>query len=264
MRARLAAAPLGGFGAVVAWWGWKSGGYFEVTYLPGTIALLLFLAAYFVFAPWEWRLRGPALAALLALIGLAAWTLTSGLWSPIPAVAFSDTHRVLAYVAAFAIGIWTSLLLNRRTGGWVRRRADRRVCERAGIGKVGVKMAERSNTMPPLMRKTHKRIGVLALLGLLAAMALVPVAARAQDPLSDPTASQYQPQSQVQGASGKGSATKGTNGSAGVSASSVGSSSSGSLPFTGADMIVLAIVSAGLVASGLALRRMSKPKTPDS
>src|SRR3954447_19709833 len=109
-----AALPAAIFGAVVAWWGWQNGGYFEVTYLPGTMILLGVLAALLFSAPWAGLLRGPALVALLGLAGLAAWTLLSGIWSPIPAVAWSDAERTLAYVAAFGIGLWSCLLLGRR------------------------------------------------------------------------------------------------------------------------------------------------------
>jgi hypothetical protein len=111
---RLSALPLVVFGGIVSWWAWKSGGYFEVTYLPGTIVLLLVVALFLFAAPPLGRLRGAALVSFVALVGLAAWTLISGIWSPVPAVAFSDAQRALAYVAAFAIGAWSCLLLGRR------------------------------------------------------------------------------------------------------------------------------------------------------
>jgi O-antigen ligase len=109
-----AVIPLVVFGGVLAWWGWKSGGYFEVTYLPGTMILLGVVAAFLLFAPALGTLRGAALVSLGGLIGLAAWTLISGLWSPVPAVAFSDCQRVVGYIAAFLIGLWSCLLLRRR------------------------------------------------------------------------------------------------------------------------------------------------------
>src|SRR4051794_8223570 len=95
---RLSALPLVAFGGIVAWWAWKSGGYFEVTYLPGTMALLVLVALFLFAAPPLAPLGGPARVSLVALVGLAAWTLISGLWSPVPATAFSDAQRVLAYV----------------------------------------------------------------------------------------------------------------------------------------------------------------------
>ena len=110
----IAAIPLGLVGVILTWWGWKSGGYFEVTYLPGTMLLLLMLGALLIGAPWPGRLRGAVLISLLGLIGLAAWTLISATWSTVPDVAIGDTQRALAYVAALVIGIWTALLLGRR------------------------------------------------------------------------------------------------------------------------------------------------------
>jgi hypothetical protein len=106
--------PLAVFGGVLAWWGLKSGGYFEVTFLPGTMVLLGVVAAFLLFAPALGALRGAALVSLTALVGLAVWTLISGAWSPVPAVAISDSQRVLGYAAAFAIGAWSCLLLGRR------------------------------------------------------------------------------------------------------------------------------------------------------
>ena len=57
-----------------------------------------------------------------------------------------------------------------------------------------------------IMRKfTLKRLGGLALLAVVAAVAIAPATALAQDALSNPSADQYQPQSQVQGTSTTGS-----------------------------------------------------------
>ncbi len=111
------------------------------------------------------------------------------------------------------------------------------------------------------MRKfTLKRLGGIALLAVVAAVAIAPATALAQDALSNPSASQYEPASQVQGTNttGGGSAAKpavaentsGLNGNV------------GSLPFTGMDVMVLAIVAAALVGTGVALRRLSAPKAP--
>ena len=111
---RAAVFPLVIFGGVLAWWGWKSGGYFEVTFLPGTMVLLALVALLLLFAPGLVELRGPALVSLAALGALAAWTLISGIWSAVPAVAFSDAQRAVGYVAAFVIGAWSCVLLGRR------------------------------------------------------------------------------------------------------------------------------------------------------
>lgn len=110
----IAAIPLVVVGVILTWWGWKSGGYFEVTYLPGTMVLLLTLGLLLIGAPWPGKLRGPALVSLLGLIGLAAWTLISAHWSPTPDIAIGDAQRTVAYVVVLVLGIWASLLLGRR------------------------------------------------------------------------------------------------------------------------------------------------------
>jgi hypothetical protein len=109
------------------------------------------------------------------------------------------------------------------------------------------------------MRKfTLKRLGGLALLGVIAAVAIAPATALAQDALSNPSDAQYEPQSQVQGTT-----TSQTSGPAAANTSNSGLNSNvGSLPFTGLDVIVLAIVAAGLIGTGVALHRLSSPKAP--
>jgi hypothetical protein len=121
-----------------------------------------------------------------------------------------------------------------------------------------------------IMRKlTLKRLGGIALLAVIAAIAVAPATALAQDALSNPSAAQYEPQSQVQGTSTNGSnngATSGSNvGNGPVAAATPNTglnSNVGSLPFTGLDVIVLAVVAAALLGTGLALRRLSSPKAP--
>ena len=62
-----------------------------------------------------------------------------------------------------------------------------------------------------IMRKfTLKRLGGLALLAVIAAVAIAPATALAQDALSNPSASQYEPKSQVQGTNTTGSAANST------------------------------------------------------
>jgi len=112
------------------------------------------------------------------------------------------------------------------------------------------------------MRKFTKRLGGLALLAVVAAVAIAPATALAQDALSNPSDSQYEPKSQVQGTS-----TNGSNTSASVPAAANTSASGlngnvGSLPFTGMDVIVLAVVAAALIGTGVALHRLSAPKAP--
>jgi hypothetical protein len=91
---------------------------------------------------------------------------------------------------------------------------------------------------------------------------VAPSAASAQDALSNPTASQYEPQSQVEGTSDTGSApdnsgavAQNTSGS-GTSAASAG----GTLPFTGMDLAVVAGIALLMMAVGFALRRLSAPR----
>jgi O-antigen ligase len=114
MRPEAATLPLVIVGAVIAWWGWKSGAYFGVVFLPGTVALLALLVALLVFAPWPGRLRGPLRVALFCLLGISALSLLSGLWSPAPEIAVSDAQRVLAYAVALGLGAWLCLLLGPR------------------------------------------------------------------------------------------------------------------------------------------------------
>jgi hypothetical protein len=110
------------------------------------------------------------------------------------------------------------------------------------------------------MRKfTLKRVGGLALLAVIAAVAITPAAAMA-DPLANPSADTYNPQSQVQGTNTTGS--NDGNGNGPTASTSTGLSSNvGSLPFTGMDLIVLVIVAGALVGTGVALRRLSAPKS---
>jgi len=112
---RLAVAlPLAGVAAVLGWWGWKSGAYFGVVFLPGTIVLLLLLGLLLLFGPWPARLEGATRLALVALLALAGWTLLSGLWSPAADTAVADAQRVAGYAVLFALGLWLCLLLGRR------------------------------------------------------------------------------------------------------------------------------------------------------
>ncbi len=115
------------------------------------------------------------------------------------------------------------------------------------------------------MRKfTLKRFGGLALLAVVAAVAIAPATALAQDALSNPSASEYEPTSQVQGTSGTGSTAKpAAKPAAAVAQNTSGLNGNvGSLPFTGMDVMVLAIVAAALVGTGVALRRLSAPRAP--
>lgn len=114
-RAALAAGLLGaGVASLIAWWAWKQGAYFGSVFYPGAILLGLLLVTLAITAPFPGRLRGPALIALLAVVGLALWTALSALWSDRPAMAPQDAARVFVYAGLFAGGIWLTLLLGRR------------------------------------------------------------------------------------------------------------------------------------------------------
>jgi hypothetical protein len=111
-----------------------------------------------------------------------------------------------------------------------------------------------------MQKFTLKRLGGIALLAVIVSLTAAPAMAMAQDALSNPSASEYEPQSQVQGTT-----TTGSQGPAAqhvASASPTGLNSNvGSLPFTGLDVIVLVVVAGALIGTGVALRRLSAPKT---
>jgi hypothetical protein len=100
------------------------------------------------------------------------------------------------------------------------------------------------------------RFAGLALIAVTGALVAGPATALAQDALSNPSAAQYEPQSQVHGTT--------TTGSQAVAAtpSNGGGSSTGSLPFTGMDVAVLSVVALALIGTGIALRRLSTPRAP--
>jgi hypothetical protein len=110
-------------------------------------------------------------------------------------------------------------------------------------------------------------------MAVLAAALVVPAQAMAQQSCSnagsDPTASQY---CSVSGVTNHGNGNHGKNGVQGVTdegattpvadvtpvaTTAVESSSSGSLPFTGLDVGILALVAVGLTGTGLLLRRLT-------
>lgn len=112
-----------------------------------------------------------------------------------------------------------------------------------------------------MTRKTNMRVftrngfGLFLVVAIVAAFAVAPVAALAQDSGSDPSAAQYNPpipESDVGGASAGG----GGGGESGLD------SNIGSLPFTGMDLIIVAGVAFVLTGTGFALRRLSMPRGP--
>jgi hypothetical protein len=95
---------------------------------------------------------------------------------------------------------------------------------------------------------------ILLVLGIVAAFAVVPGAAIAQD---DPTSAQYNPPIPESGVAG------GTEGGGDPGSSGGGLNSNiGSLPFTGMDLIIVAGVAFLLTGTGFALRRLSTPRGP--
>jgi hypothetical protein len=113
-RTRIAALLLAAVSALLIWWGWKQGAYFGGVFYPGATLAFLLLAMVLVLAPFEGRIRGPALVALAALAGLSALMLLSALWSPVPATAVQYAWHGFLYVAVFALGLWATHLLRAR------------------------------------------------------------------------------------------------------------------------------------------------------
>ncbi len=107
------------------------------------------------------------------------------------------------------------------------------------------------------IKGSHLRIALAVTV--CAALLVAPAIASAQDALSNPTASQYEPQSQVQGTSTNGSAANSSTASPVATATD---GASGALPFTGIDLALVAGVALTMVAAGLGLRRLSAPRRP--
>jgi hypothetical protein len=107
-------------------------------------------------------------------------------------------------------------------------------------------------------RRSHRR--VLLAVGVCAALIAPPATAVAQDALSNPSAAQYTPQSQVQGTQTTGS----NNGPAAANTATPNTAStagaSGTLPFTGMDLAVVAGIALLMIAVGFALRKLSAPR----
>src|SRR4051794_36579281 len=105
--ARAAASGLAGLAAcgIVLALAWRAGGYFPGATLPAGCAGLAALALLLVVRPPAWTLSGPALLALAALGGLAAWTALSATWSSMPDVALEDFQRDLVYAGLFGLAL---------------------------------------------------------------------------------------------------------------------------------------------------------------
>jgi hypothetical protein len=125
--------------------------------------------------------------------------------------------------------------------------------------------------MPPKLRRSSPALLLVAVL--VASFSVVPAAALAQDPLSDPSSAQYNapiPGGGVAGTTGGGVAGEPAAGVSGqppaageATPPGRGSSSNlGSLPVTGMDLIIVAGVALLLTGTGFALRRLSMPREP--
>ena len=108
------ALPLAIMGLLFTWWGWKTGAFFGDVLIPGLIAMGIAAAAVIAFGRPPARLRGAPLIAVLALAGLALWTLLSFAWTPAKEVAVADAERVMAFALAYLAGIWVVMSLERR------------------------------------------------------------------------------------------------------------------------------------------------------
>ena len=107
--------PLLVVAGVLAWWAMGERRLLRRRLLPGGDRRCFgMLAALLLFAPWPATLRGARAVALVALLGLAAWTAASP-----RVVARARTWRsrtpcaCFIYAVAFALGLWICLLLGR-------------------------------------------------------------------------------------------------------------------------------------------------------
>lgn len=101
--------------ALWVWWALAFGAFFPTVLYPGVIGLCLVLAVLIPFTPLPIQTRGPHVVAIGCLLALAALTLLSALWSPVPDAAIFDAIRTAFYAVAFATGLWFALLLGRNS-----------------------------------------------------------------------------------------------------------------------------------------------------
>jgi hypothetical protein len=113
-----------------------------------------------------------------------------------------------------------------------------------------------------MRRITRNRVTAISLLAVVGALIVGPGTAFAQDALSNPSAAQYTPQSQVQGTATNGGGGGGPTAANTSTPTASTGSSTGTLPFTGMDAVVLGVVALALIGTGVALRRLSTPKAP--
>lgn len=121
-RAPTASANLGAvlvlavLAGTFSWWALKSGAYFGSVLYPGAFLLALTMVVLLRGAPWRANLglSKAVKLTLVSLVGLAAWSAASGIWSPTPDIAVADAQRMLAYTLAFGLGLWGCALLRTR------------------------------------------------------------------------------------------------------------------------------------------------------
>ncbi len=102
--------------AVWSWWAIAEGAYFGTVLYPGMGLLVIGTLVLLWDAPWQGdlRLSTPVRLAGGGLVGLAAWSLLSVLWTPAPDIAVADAQRILAYALSLGLGVWLCVLLGRR------------------------------------------------------------------------------------------------------------------------------------------------------
>lgn len=111
----LAATLLGtAMTAVWIWWALNDGGFFGTVLHPGSLLLYTALAVVLLSIPLPIVSRGPHAVALLALLGLSAWTALSLLWTPTRDLALEDAQRAFVYSGALLGGLILTITLGRR------------------------------------------------------------------------------------------------------------------------------------------------------
>jgi len=95
------------------WWALSQGAYFGTVLLPGAVLLYLLVIVTFSLSRLPISGRGPHIVAIVALVGFAAWTLASLLWTPARDLALDYAQRDFAFAAAFGAGLTLAVALRR-------------------------------------------------------------------------------------------------------------------------------------------------------
>jgi hypothetical protein len=110
-------AVIGGVLAALAglifWWAWRQGAYFGPVFYPGAIGVFLLLVVVALAGPFDGRVRGAALASLVALAAIAGWMALSLLWTASRGSAISYVEHAFLYLALFVLGLWLCVTLAR-------------------------------------------------------------------------------------------------------------------------------------------------------